>query len=152
MYCTSCGKKIDDHSNFCEFCGKPTNNKKEATDSKKEHKAQADIPNIGHFSWGGAFITFWYAIYMKFRFWWVLLIVLELLIERGLSSSANTAIAGLIQFLVVSIFIGFNARKWAWKTRKWDSLEQFLVTQRAWDMWGVVVFILIIVVGVLSNS
>ncbi|MDO8513880.1 MAG: hypothetical protein Q7S37_05240 [bacterium] len=51
--------------------------------------------------------------------------------------------------LVVAIILGIKGNEWAWKNRKFENVEQFKAVQQSWTKWGVVVFILsiIIVVG-----
>lgn len=40
-----------------------------------------------------------------------------------------------------NIIVGIKGNEWAWKSRKFDSIEQFRATQHAWAVWGVVLFI-----------
>lgn len=148
MHCNECGKKTDEDSKFCEFCGAPLK-KITNTDSKKEKE---DTPDIGKWSWGGATITFWYAIYMNFGCGWALLLLVLMGGIKALENNSQTVWLGLILYTVMFFYMGFNARKWAWKTRKWVCLDQFLDTQRAWDAWGIVVFILTIIIGFVGTN
>ena len=40
-----------------------------------------------------------------------------------------------------SIIVGIKGNEWAWKSRKFDSVEQFRAVQHTWAVWGVVLFI-----------
>jgi len=149
MHCHECGKKIDEDSKFCEFCGTPLKSSKIVTEDKKE---KVDMPKIGKWSWGGAAITFWYALYMNFGWGWALLLLFIMGAIRALQSNSETVWLGLILYITMFLYIGFNARKWAWQKRKWVCLDQFLDTQRAWDVWGIIVFILTIFVAFAGTS
>jgi hypothetical protein len=45
--------------------------------------------------------------------------------------------------LIFSIMLGIKGREWAWRNKRWDSVEHFQRVQRKWTMWS-----LIIIVGV----
>ena len=49
--------------------------------------------------------------------------------------------------------VGAKGNEWAWRKRKWDSIEHFKRTQRKWSIAGVVVFVIgvIILVAVLAG-
>lgn len=149
MHCIECGKKIDEDSKFCEHCGTSVRKGKLPVGSKNE---QSDNPNIGRWSWGGAAITFWYVISMRFGFWWVLLTAGLLIAASTLEQSSETVWLGILLYLAIFFYVGFNARKWSWRTRKWDSLEQFLRTQRVWDIWGIVICALILLIRLFGTN
>jgi hypothetical protein len=51
---------------------------------------------------------------------------------------------------IVMIFVlGAKGNQWAWQNKKWDSVEHFKKTQRTWKRWGVALFIIGIVLGVI---
>lgn len=55
----------------------------------------------------------------------------------------NKTWIGLLAFvpvlgLPVPFILGFKGREWAWKNKKWDSVEHFNRVQRQWSVWGVV--------------
>jgi hypothetical protein len=44
-------------------------------------------------------------------------------------------------FAIVWAFVlGVKGREWAWRNKKWDSVEHFKNTQRPWDIAGIVIF------------
>lgn len=38
---------------------------------------------------------------------------------------------------IIAIILGFKGREWAWKNKKWESLDHFNKTQHIWSVWGV---------------
>lgn len=140
MFCKECGSEIYNSSKFCTHCGMETSHGKE--------KVRVDL---GHWSWGGAVFWFWYSAGMKFRWWWFVLLFVLAGVVRALEEGQETAIIGLVLYLLVFVYLGINSRKWAWKTRKWDSITHFLATQRVWDIWGIITFIIFNLVAFNSN-
>ncbi len=65
----------------------------------------------------------------------------------------KTYISLLVFVPFVGIFmpfvLGFKGNAWAWRNKKWDSIEHFRRVQRKWTMWGVImlIFSLVAVVG-----
>ena len=57
---------------------------------------------------------------------------------------AGLFVAALIYPLYMVLWIIFivNGKSIAWKTRKWQSFEQFLAVQKAWDLWGKILFVI----------
>ena len=77
----------------------------------------------------------------------------------------NTLIALLIfvpLFGLIWIFVlGAKGSEWAWRNKRWDSVEHFRATQRNWAKWGVIVWlgsmvvmglIFVVVFGLLKDS
>ena len=54
---------------------------------------------------------------------------------------------------IVAIVLGIKGSEWAWRNKKWDSVEHFKRTQRIWGMGGVVLvvvpFILVLFAAVI---
>ncbi len=136
MYCSNCGEKFNDNPNFCPHCGHSISKKVE-----KEYTSQK--PNIGHWSWGGFGLTWIYLYSMKYRWWWLFLILM--LMTNGVSKANDGAVSwtGIIIQLIIMIALGIEGRKIAYKNHHWDSNEQFLKAQRIWDIWGIILFIVI---------
>lgn len=44
--------------------------------------------------------------------------------------------------LVMSLVLGYKGREWAWRNKRWDSLEHFQRVQRLWSIWGIVITVL----------
>lgn len=51
---------------------------------------------------------------------------------------------------IMAIVLGVKGNEWAWRNKRWDSIEQFKRTQRTWTYWGIgllPVFIPLFVIG-----
>ena len=57
-------------------------------------------------------------------------------------------IGGLIALGLI-IWFGIKGNEWAWQNKKWDSVEHFHSVQKTWVTWGIVLFVLGIVLGTL---
>jgi hypothetical protein len=67
----------------------------------------------------------------------------------------NKTWIGLLAFLpyvglIVAIILGVKGREWAWKNKRWDSLEHFDRVQKRWSFWGVVLVIGVGLIGILA--
>lgn len=51
--------------------------------------------------------------------------------------------------LIMSIMLGIKGREWAWRNKKWDSVEHFQKVQRRWSLWSLA-FFGIAIIGVLA--
>ena len=67
----------------------------------------------------------------------------------GIGNSVWIAFLVLILGIIWMIVLGIKGNEWAWKNKKWDSIEHFKKTQRTWKRWGVGLFIAGIVLGIL---
>ena len=47
--------------------------------------------------------------------------------------------------LVVRVLLGMNGRRWAWRNRRWDSVEHFQRVQRQWSLAGGVLLVLALI-------
>lgn len=66
----------------------------------------------------------------------------------------NTYIALLVFLplanMVMPFVLGFKGSEWAWKNKRWESIEHFKATQRRWARWGfAIVFFILFIVGVI---
>jgi hypothetical protein len=43
--------------------------------------------------------------------------------------------------------LGFKGNAWAWRNKKWESIEHFRKVQRKWAMWGVITLVVSLVVS-----
>jgi predicted PurR-regulated permease PerM len=91
---------------------------------------------LNHWNWG-AFLLSW--IWAIGNHVWIGLLVLLSFIP---------VIGGIIA-LVMVIMLGIKGNEWAWKAKKWDSVEHFKTVQKKWAKWGVILLIVGIVVGIL---
>jgi len=52
--------------------------------------------------------------------------------------------------LGVMIYLGMKGNELAWQHRKFESVTQFKAVQAVWQKWGIVLFVLSIVVGIIG--
>lgn len=75
----------------------------------------------------------------------------------GLGNSVWIALLALIPYVgfVVAIVLGVKGNEWAWRSKKWDSIEHFKRTQSTWAKWGVGLFLFgilfAIVIGIIAE-
>lgn len=84
--------------------------------------ATATVPaEIQHWNWGAFFLNWIWGI------------------------GNNTLIALLMFVPVVNIgmvfVLGAKGSTWAWRNKRWDSVEQFRTVQRSWAKWGLIVWL-----------
>jgi len=134
MYCKHCGKKNVEESKFCPFCGKDLDVKNQNNSGVNEITIPEEIKG---WSWGGFLWGWIWAIGNKT---WIGLLALVPYIG-----------------LIMNIILGIYGREWAWRNKKWDSIEHFKKVQRNWAKWwlillgGGLIFIPILSVAILST-
>ena len=42
---------------------------------------------------------------------------------------------------VMSFVLGFKGREWAWRNKRWESIEEFQRVQRLWSIWGTIIMV-----------
>lgn len=67
----------------------------------------------------------------------------------------NRTWIGLLCFIpyvgfVMSVMLGIKGREWAWRNKRWDSVEQFNKVQRRWSFWGVLLIFGMAGIGILA--
>jgi membrane protein YqaA with SNARE-associated domain len=45
--------------------------------------------------------------------------------------------------------LGFKGREWAWRNKKWESVEHFQRVQRKWSLWSLL-FVGVALLGVIA--
>lgn len=68
----------------------------------------------------------------------------------GIGNRTYLAFLALVPLLgLVMLFVlGARGSAWAWRNRRWESIEAFRRAQRKWALWGVAVMALMICLGV----
>jgi serine/threonine-protein kinase len=54
--------------------------------------------------------------------------------------------AGFAVWLGAILFVGYKANEWAWRSRKWASVEQFRRIQQAWLLWAIIASAIVMIV------
>ncbi len=70
----------------------------------------------------------------------------------GIANKTYIALLALIPFVnVIMIFVlGAKGSEWAWQNREWESVEQFQKVQKAWAVWGLILFLVGIVIWIIA--
>ncbi|MBI4334559.1 MAG: hypothetical protein HY673_25165 [Chloroflexi bacterium] len=136
----------------------------------------AAIPNeIRGWNWGACLLTWIWAIVYAPPKWIIIAFLPQVLpIPLYIGLMAATAIFGagvLAAFyllsgvlsvggqMAINVVFGKKGSGWAWRSKKWESVEHFKRTQRTWKIWGIVaagvglaLFTFIIVAMLMSGS
>ena len=105
-------------------------NKKELADGanydERSGKKEASVvpEEIKGWNWGAAGLTWIWGVYHGV---WISLLAFIPLIN-----------------LIMWIILGIKGSEWAWRARKWESVERFVSSQKKWKPWGIVFFALMI--------
>lgn len=78
-------------------------------------------PEITGWSWGGFGLGWIWGVFNNV--WWSLL---QFVGPLGLP---------------IAIYLGFKGRELAWKHKAWESVEAYKRSQKEWDKWGLIVFV-----------
>ncbi len=87
-------------------------------------------PGVKGWSWGAFLLNWIWAIFNKT---WIGLLCF-------------IPYVGLIMVFV----LGVKGREWAWRNKRWESLEHFNNVQRKWSLWGLILLFLPAVIGILA--
>lgn len=117
--CPFCKAELDTDAAKCKFCGEWIN------------KDENSLPSsLKHFNWG-AFLFNWIWGIMHGKYITLLYFV--------------SCIIPVIGPVAISIWFGIAGNKWAWKSKNWESIEQFNKCQRNWvKLWIVLAVISLI--------
>jgi len=150
--CPHCGAVLLPRDRFCAACGRsptavapapapapppawqqpapsspPRHGYQEPQEENNSGTGGPAPPEVLGWNWGAFFLTWIWGI------------------SHGVWHSFLVIILGLIW----QIALGAKGSEWAWKSRKFDSVQQFKDTQRAWAIWGGVAMLLGFVLGVI---
>lgn len=67
----------------------------------------------------------------------------------GVGNSTYIALLMFVPFvnIVMMFILGAKGSAWAWRNKKWDSVEHFKKVQRQWMTWAVIIYAFFIIVG-----
>ena len=70
----------------------------------------------------------------------------------GLGNKVYIALLALIPCvnIGIAIWLGIAGHKLAWQNRRFDNMEQYKDTMKAWNMWGIIIFCVSIVLNIIS--
>jgi hypothetical protein len=91
-------------------------------------KASVVPPEIDRWNWGAFFLN------------WI----------WGIGNDTLIALLALVPLvnIVVLFVLGAKGSSWAWRNKKWESIEHFKRIQRQWAIWGSVVWAAVVALAV----
>lgn len=106
--------------------------------------AETQVPEeVKRFSWGAFFLNWIWGIGNKSY--------LTMTIFASILTSFIPLIGAFVP-LGLCIWFGFNGNEWAWRNKKWDSVEQFHEVQKKWAIWGIALAAVSIVMSILFTA
>jgi len=101
MYCTKCGKKIDEHSNFCEFCGEQLEDIHVFTDPKIQQGNNESLKEKKRYA------GFWVRLV---AYWidWLFVFVIAIIFFALLGSTTNSMSKDSSEVIYVVILIIYH--------------------------------------------
>ena len=75
------------------------------------------------------------------------LIAIESLTKINKAAIALLMFVPLVNF-VMAFVLGAKGNEWAWRNKKWDSVEHFKAVQRKWAIAGLIILIVWVLLGV----
>jgi len=174
VFCSKCGTKLNDGAEFCHKCGKHIIDKLANPYLEDEEENTSgngkEIPSkLNGLSWGGFFLTPFWALANKnygVATIWIVLWVINLFYGCFNYSPSyfhynylyyyynyiNILIFPIVInviYLILSFFVLFTGYSAAWKSRRFDSAENFRQVQSIWNRWGIGLFIASIVISII---
>jgi len=93
-------------------------------------RASTPPPGVKGWSWGAFFLSWIWAAFNKT---WIGLL----------------ALLPYVGFLV-AIYLGVKGRELAWQNKRWEGLEHFNQVQRRWSIWGTILVLGAMVLGIVA--
>jgi hypothetical protein len=127
-FCPKCGKEVSEGITFCPECGQRL--KVGVTTGNTSGQGElATVPEeVKGWSWGAFVLTWIWGIFNKVWLAFLMFIPFPLF------------------GLAWAIVLGIKGNEWAWRNKKWDSIEHFKSTQKKWNTAGIIVFVVSVVV------
>lgn len=125
MYCQKCGAQMPDDASYCSNCG--TNPLGSGQSASEQGIVNNDLvpDEIKGFNFGALMLNWIWAF--SHRLWLYGFLILLIPVVN----------------LILAVVLAFKGNELAWKARKFNSIEEFKNTQRAWMIAGIVVCALI---------
>lgn len=130
-YCSHCGKPLTPGDRYCGECGFPVTDYQPVepvvkgraqTENNSGQGKDCEIPpEIKGWNWGAFFLN------------WI----------WGLGNRTYLALLTLVPLvnLVMPFILGGKGSEWAWRNKRWDSVEHFKKVQKTWARWGFGLFL-----------
>jgi heme/copper-type cytochrome/quinol oxidase subunit 2 len=54
--------------------------------------------------------------------------------------------------ILMAFVLGFKGNEWAWQNKRWKSIEHFQRVQKLWAIWGVILFLVGIIMSIFAEK
>ena len=119
-FCPKCGKEVGEGSAFCPQCGQSLKAGLTPGNTSGQGESSVVPQEVKGWSWGAFGLTWIWGVF------------------NGVLISLLCLIPGF--GIVWAFVLGAKGNEWAWRNKKWDSIEHFKNTQRPWNIAGIVLF------------
>jgi hypothetical protein len=133
VLCARCGVENPDDAAFCQKCG---NQLMAAGTNTTNQGKDAIVPSEASGWTFAGFVPFGLFAFKHGLLWWGVIGILACIPSLG-----------IVLWLIYWIYIGVNGKKLAWRHRRFESAQQFRDTMRAWNMWGIILLPVTIVLA-----
>jgi len=97
-------------------------------------------------NWGAFLLDFAWGV--GNRVWWAAAVIAVWLVVFLTPIPAPLKFAILVG---VKVLLGFKGNEWMWRSRQWESPEQFKLVQHMWMNWGVILTIIFVILWVVTT-
>jgi len=119
-FCPNCGKEVGEGFMFCPECGQRLKVGVTPENTSGQGESATVPEEVKGWSWGAFGLT------------WI----------WGVCNGVLISLLCLIPVfsLAWAFVLAVKGNEWAWRNKKWDSIEHFKSTQRPWNIAGIVLF------------
>ena len=176
MYCSKCGAKAEEGSNFCPECGAPVSAEaRRKEEVQEQHVTESPIKQWFEFEqirdnealsdeqreWlkeGSVTIFGPFNIFVRLHWdmvaaWFALNVASEIIYRMG--SPLLFSFALLAGFILLFGYMYRHGRRLAWNRREWDSFDDFMLSEKKWKPWGwvgIISFVLLNTLGFFAED
>jgi hypothetical protein len=133
----------------------PLDSPTQTTNSSAQDSPALIQKEILRWNWGAFLLGWIWALGNKLWIWLPIGLAANAISLIPSQNNKTFWISQICQILI-SVVLGIKGSEWAWKSKKWKSIEHFRKTQKTWLTWGIVfsvaLFIIGIVLGVSGNN
>ena len=150
-YCPYCGQETyEQGARDCPSCGKAYPNVNISPDNRNENSYSNEVMSerplkLLKFNWGAFCFSWLWAVFNGMP--WMILCILFGAIMVSLEDTVHSdnriwfIFVRVICVLTLSVIFGIFGNRWAWKYKKWKSVQHFEFVQKNWKQAGFIIVI-----------